>query len=62
MHRFKGSHMRNRHLWSGPSVACVAALVSTMVAPLSGQSAPRTPWGDGLKNILSAARAEEKQK
>jgi hypothetical protein len=38
--------MRVRHLWSGLSVAGAAALMSVMVAPLSGQSAPRTPWGD----------------
>jgi hypothetical protein len=38
--------MRVRHLWSGLSVASAAALVSVMVAPVSGQSAPRTPWGD----------------
>jgi hypothetical protein len=38
--------MRVRHLWSGLSVACGAAVVAVMVAPLSGQSAPRTPWGD----------------
>ena len=35
-----------RHLWSGLSVACATALVSVMIAPLSGQGAPRTPWGD----------------
>ncbi|HZM97485.1 MAG TPA: hypothetical protein VFB92_28895 [Vicinamibacterales bacterium] len=38
--------MRVRHLWSILSAACTAALMSAMVAPLSGQSAPRTPWGD----------------
>jgi hypothetical protein len=38
--------MRVRHLWSGLSVASAAALVSVMVAPVSGQNAPRTPWGD----------------
>ena len=38
--------MRIRHLWSGLSVACAAALIGVAVAPLSGQSAPRTPWGD----------------
>ena len=38
--------MRVRHLWSGLSVACAAALIGVTVAPLSGQSAPRTPWGD----------------
>jgi hypothetical protein len=35
-----------RHLWSGLSVACAAALTSVMIAPVSGQGAPRTPWGD----------------
>ena len=35
-----------RHLWSGLSVACAAALTSAMIAPVSGQGAPRTPWGD----------------
>src|SRR5688572_27393970 len=38
--------MRVQFLWSGLSVACAAALMSVMVAPVSGQSAPRTPWGD----------------
>ena len=38
--------MRIRLLWSGLSAASAAAIVSVMVAPLSGQSAPRTPWGD----------------
>ena len=38
--------MRVRYLWSGLSVACAAALMSVMVAPVSGQGAPRTPWGD----------------
>ena len=38
--------MRVRHLCSILSAACTAALMSAMVAPLSGQSAPRTPWGD----------------
>src|SRR4029450_12198186 len=28
------------------TVASAAALMSAMVAPLSGQGAPRTPWGD----------------
>jgi hypothetical protein len=37
--------MRVRHLLS-ISIACAGALVGVMVAPLSGQSAPRTPWGD----------------
>jgi hypothetical protein len=38
--------MRVQLLWSGLSVACAAALISVMVAPVSGQTAPRTPWGD----------------
>jgi hypothetical protein len=38
--------MRVRYLWSGLTVASAAALMSAMVAPLSGQGAPRTPWGD----------------
>jgi hypothetical protein len=38
--------MRVQLLWSGLSVACAAALVSAMAAPVSGQSGPRTPWGD----------------
>ena len=38
--------MRVRLLWSILSASCTAALMSAMVAPLSGQSAPRTPWGD----------------
>src|SRR4030095_6340027 len=38
--------MRVRHLWSILSAACTAASMSVMVAPISGQSAPRTPWGD----------------
>jgi hypothetical protein len=38
--------MRVRHLWSILSAACTAALMNVMVAPISGQSAPRTPWGD----------------
>jgi hypothetical protein len=38
--------MRVRHLWSGLSVACAAALIGVTVAPLAGQGAPRTPWGD----------------
>ena len=38
--------MRVRHLWSGLSVACAAALIAVTGAPLLGQSAPRTPWGD----------------
>ena len=35
-----------RHLWSGLTVACAAALIAVTGAPLFGQSAPRTPWGD----------------
>jgi hypothetical protein len=31
---------------SGLSLACAVAFVSVTVAPLSGQNAPRTPWGD----------------
>ena len=38
--------MRVRHLWSGLTVACAAALIAVTGAPLFGQSAPRTPWGD----------------
>ena len=38
--------MRVQLLWSGLSAACAAALMSVMVAPVSGPSAPRTPWGD----------------
>ena len=39
--------MRVRHLWSGLSVACAAALIERDGAlRSSGQSAPRTPWGD----------------
>jgi hypothetical protein len=38
--------MHVRHLSSILSAACTAALMSVMVAPISGQSAPRTPWGD----------------
>jgi hypothetical protein len=38
--------MRVRHLWSGLIVASAGTLMSVLVAPLSGQSAPRTPWGD----------------
>ncbi len=37
--------MRVRHLVS-IGLACAGALVGVMVAPLSGQSAARTPWGD----------------
>ncbi len=38
--------MRIRLISSGLSLACAAALVSATVAPLFGQSTPRTPWGD----------------
>jgi hypothetical protein len=38
--------MRVQLLWSGLIAACAAALMSVMVAPVSGQTAPRTPWGD----------------
>ena len=38
--------MRVRHLWSGLTVAGAAALIAVTGAPLFGQSAPRTPWGD----------------
>jgi hypothetical protein len=38
--------MRARLLWSGLSLACTVALLSAVVVPLSGQTAPRTPWGD----------------
>jgi hypothetical protein len=38
--------MRARLLCSGLSLACTAALLSGVVVPLSGQTAPRTPWGD----------------
>ena len=38
--------MRARLLWSGLSLACTAALLSAVAVPLSGQTAPRTPWGD----------------
>jgi hypothetical protein len=37
--------MRARLPWSG-LLACTAALLSAVVVPLSGQTAPRTPWGD----------------
>ena len=35
-----------RHLWSGLTVACAAALIAVTGTPLFGQSAQRTPWGD----------------
>jgi hypothetical protein len=38
--------MRIRLISSGLSLACAAALVTATVAPLFGQSTPRTPWGD----------------
>ena len=38
--------MRVQHLWPGVSLACAAALIGVTATPLSGQSAPRTPWGD----------------
>ena len=38
--------MRVRLMSSVLSLACAAAFVSVTVAPLSGQSTPRTPWGD----------------
>jgi hypothetical protein len=38
--------MRKRLMSSVLSLACAAAFVSVTVAPLFGQSTPRTPWGD----------------
>jgi hypothetical protein len=38
--------MRVQLRWPARSAACAAALMSVMVAPVSGQTAPRTPWGD----------------
>jgi hypothetical protein len=38
--------MHVRLLSSGLALACAAVLVSATATPLSGQSAPRTPWGD----------------
>jgi hypothetical protein len=38
--------MRIRLISSGLIVGCAVALVSAATVPLSGQGAPRTPWGD----------------